>query len=100
MNDHDSPTAHETADDADTKRHSPANLNWLSPVALACALVAAASFFALGTVANAVIAVGAGHVALHKSAVTGQRGRALATISLTVGYGLGIYGLLYTVHDS
>lgn len=83
-----------------TSRTDTGPLNKFSVVALALATLAILSLGFLGISGLAILAVGAGHVALSQIALRGGRGRWLAIVALVIGYviaALALFSMLTAI---
>lgn len=72
-------------------------LNRLSVAAIILALIAASGVWIFGTAVVAVFAVGAGHMALSRIGMKGERGRGLAIAALAIDYGIATFALINTL---
>ncbi|MCS3491565.1 hypothetical protein M2368_000537 [Arthrobacter sp. JUb119] len=70
-----------------------APINKFSVAALTLVTFAVLSLWFLGNSGLAILAVGAGHVALSQIALRGGRGRWLAIVALVVGYAIAALAL-------
>ncbi|TDU25335.1 DUF4190 domain-containing protein [Arthrobacter sp. JUb115] len=69
------------------------SLNKYSVAALALVALAVLSLWFFGNSGLAILAVGAGHVALSQITIRGGRGRRLAIVALVVGYAIAALAL-------